>query len=227
VQLGRDPVSDVGAAVEQVLASAPDEASLRLQRDRLRSCAERINDLAHLRHMVTRRKATAYDANNGEHEAMLLALWSALMPEQTLTARKTKQWGQIGFQGSDPASDFRGMGVLGLEQLLHFASRHAAEAKHALQLSLGDGSPLSGFPFAITGINITSVMMTALAEGRLDRPLLLHGPDRRQFDDLYSHVFDAFAREYTASKPENIASFPPFFDAFKKRLESVVNFDEH
>ena len=36
------------------------------------------------------------------------------MPGSQLEARYTKQWQEIGFQGKDPATDFRGMGVLGL-----------------------------------------------------------------------------------------------------------------
>jgi len=224
LNVGREPLSDVGATVERIIADSGDP-DLKVVRDRLRACVERINDLAHLRQLIVRRKSTAYDSGNAEHEALLQSLWKALKPDETLQARKSKQWGAIGFQGSDPASDFRGMGVFGLEQLVYFAARHGADAKHALQLSLGDGSPLSGFPFAITGINITALMVTALNEGRLDRVLLLRGPDRAQFDALYAVVFDAFAREYTASNPTNIASFPPFFDSFKKRLESVISVD--
>ncbi len=39
-------------------------------------------------------------------------LWTALMPGEQLEARVTKQWGDIGFQGKDPATDFRGMGTM-------------------------------------------------------------------------------------------------------------------
>ena len=36
------------------------------------------------------------------------------MPGTELESRHTKQWQEIGFQGKDPATDFRGMGILGL-----------------------------------------------------------------------------------------------------------------
>jgi hypothetical protein len=221
LRIGVDVLSDIDAAVNRIVETDADQ--LQGVRNRLRQCVERINELAYLRALVTRRKSIAYDASNSEHENQLLALWKALKRDEPLTARKSKQWGAIGFQGSDPATDFRGMGILGLEQLLFFASRHTAEATHALALSQGDGSPLSGFPFAITGINVTALMLSALNEGRLDSELLLRGPDREQFDMLYAQVMATFAREYTASQPENISAFPPFFAAFSKRLESVVN----
>ena len=41
------------------------------------------------------------------------------MPGQELTDRIGKQWQEIGFQGNNPATDFRGMGLLGLQCLLY------------------------------------------------------------------------------------------------------------
>lgn len=45
-------------------------------------------------------------------------LWEILMPDEKLESRKSKQWSIVGFQGEDPMTDFRGMGILGLNQLL-------------------------------------------------------------------------------------------------------------
>jgi len=48
----------------------------------------------------------------------LVQLWNNLQPNVTLIGRISPQWTDIGFQGSDPATDFRGMGLLGLLDLL-------------------------------------------------------------------------------------------------------------
>lgn len=48
----------------------------------------------------------------------VLQLWKELRPDTPLTGRISKQWCEIGFQGSDPKTDFRGMGLLGLHNLL-------------------------------------------------------------------------------------------------------------
>ena len=48
----------------------------------------------------------------------VLQLWHTLMPNQRLQSRVSKQWTDIGFQGEDPMTDFRGMGMLGLHNLL-------------------------------------------------------------------------------------------------------------
>lgn len=42
-----------------------------------------------------------------------------MMSGETLSARKTRQWQELGFQGTDPATDFRGAGLLALETLLY------------------------------------------------------------------------------------------------------------
>ena len=57
----------------------------------------------------------AYSEKCSLYEEMLMRLWTNLKPESKLRGRKTEQWIDIGFQGKDPATDFRGAGVLGLE----------------------------------------------------------------------------------------------------------------
>lgn len=42
----------------------------------------------------------------------LTQLWNLMMPDTPLEERITKQWGDLGFQGRDPMTDFRGMGML-------------------------------------------------------------------------------------------------------------------
>jgi len=40
-----------------------------------------------------------------------IKLWTLLKGDEKLIARKSEQWQSIGFQGVDPATDFRGMGM--------------------------------------------------------------------------------------------------------------------
>lgn len=48
----------------------------------------------------------------------MVQLWNGLQPGVALTERISPQWTIIGFQGNDPATDFRGMGLLGLLNLV-------------------------------------------------------------------------------------------------------------
>ena len=42
---------------------------------------------------------------------MRIQLWALLRPEVRRAGRQTMQWGELGFQGADPATDFRAMGT--------------------------------------------------------------------------------------------------------------------
>lgn len=46
----------------------------------------------------------------------LVQLWNL-----ATDSRSSRDWGVMGFQGKDPATDFRGAGVLGLHQLVYIA----------------------------------------------------------------------------------------------------------
>uniref|UniRef100_A0A8C6T8V3 ELMO domain containing 1 n=1 Tax=Neogobius melanostomus TaxID=47308 RepID=A0A8C6T8V3_9GOBI len=85
---------------------------------------------------VEKLRREAYDCENQEHEEMLLKLWKELRPDTPLSGRISKQWCEIGFQGSDPKTDFRGMGLLGLHNLLYFAEHDKATALQMLSDSL-------------------------------------------------------------------------------------------
>ena len=50
---------------------------------------------------------------------VVVQLWALLMPLEELADRYSKQWDKIGFQGKNPATAFRGMGILGLHCLMY------------------------------------------------------------------------------------------------------------
>uniref|UniRef100_A0A3Q1G893 ELMO/CED-12 domain containing 1 n=1 Tax=Acanthochromis polyacanthus TaxID=80966 RepID=A0A3Q1G893_9TELE len=85
---------------------------------------------------VEKLRREPYDCENAEHEEMLMKLWKELRPDTPLNGRISKQWCEIGFQGSDPKTDFRGMGLLGLHNLLYFAEHDKATALQMLHDSL-------------------------------------------------------------------------------------------
>ena len=68
---------------------------------------------------------------------------------------------RLGFQGHDPATDFRGMGLLGLHQLLYLATHHAGsglvqQCRAAARGAGGGGGGGGGnFPLSIAGINLS------------------------------------------------------------------------
>uniref|UniRef100_A0A4W4E2J0 ELMO domain-containing protein n=1 Tax=Electrophorus electricus TaxID=8005 RepID=A0A4W4E2J0_ELEEL len=102
----------------------------------LQACLFQIVGYRNLVLEVEKLRREPYDCENPEHEDMLMQLWKALRPESPLTGRISKQWCEIGFQGSDPKTDFRGMGLLGLHNLLYFSEHDKATALQMLHDSL-------------------------------------------------------------------------------------------
>jgi hypothetical protein len=72
---------------------------------------------------------TQFDWAVPTHKEKINNLWESLHPDYN--RGDDRIWSNIGFQGLDPASDFRGMGMLGLIQLSYFASNWN---EHALKV---------------------------------------------------------------------------------------------
>lgn len=75
----------------------------------LAPCIESIWSYRRLCTEVDDIRLIPYDKSDAIHEEKLIRLWNLLMPSQPLEQRTTKQWQDIGFQGDDPMTDFRGM----------------------------------------------------------------------------------------------------------------------
>ena len=113
------------------------------------------------RRSVQRLAETPYASGNAAHEAELVALWSAWRPETPLPARTGAHWTELGFQGADPATDFRGMGILGLRCLAHLARTYPNDATALL---LQSQHPVRWFPLAITVIAVANHVRKLLAD---------------------------------------------------------------
>jgi hypothetical protein len=49
------------------------------------------------------------------NSSMLVDIWNGLVSDEPIeSVVPSKAWTNLGFQGNDPATDFRGMGMLGL-----------------------------------------------------------------------------------------------------------------
>ncbi|KAJ1538097.1 hypothetical protein HK096_001794, partial [Nowakowskiella sp. JEL0078] len=91
------------------------------------------------------RANTPFDKLNLIHERKLELLWTLYKPDVPYQ-RITKNWTSIGFQGSDPSTDFRGMGLLGLDDLIYFMKNHKEKATRVLNTST---RPAAWFSMAI------------------------------------------------------------------------------
>jgi len=208
----------------------------------LAACLSQICNYKQLASEVETLRATPYDADNLVHEQQLLQLWSLLQPGVPLMTRKTKQWQNIGFQGDDPKTDFRGMGLLGLKNLLYFTKEyntaarhilsHSHHPKHGFYTSLEPYTPTVRYSFAIVGINLTHMAYRLLVDGSAKthmfnvcasspveserRPILKH------FHHLYSYLFVEFDKFWLSEKPKDVMEFNRIRDLFENQMRTLL-----
>lgn len=126
---------------------------------------------------------------------MLLSIYNSLdrdvdkLDDKSLGA----EWIELGFQGEDPTTDFRGTGLLGLLNLHFFVSADPEKSKQILEEA---NDKRHHYFFACAGINITYKLLFMLAEERIDifnfdkcgdKDEALH-----KFNLLYSKFFEDF-----------------------------------
>ncbi|CAH1441087.1 unnamed protein product [Lactuca virosa] len=103
----------------------------------------------------------AYDSSIPEHQEALKALWKAAFPEEELSDLISEQWKEMGWQGKDPSTDFRGGGFISLENLLYFARNFQKSFQDLLRKQEGDRA-MWEYPFAVAGVNITFMLIQML-----------------------------------------------------------------
>lgn len=192
----------------------------------LLACLTEIRGVRSLAAQLTRQAATPY-TESPLQESSLLNIWENLKPDTPLTARISKQWEDIGFQGADPARDFRGMGVLGLEAIGYIAVRHNVGAR---QILAATDLPFKGYPFAITIIQIVDYALKLCLASRLDSTLIQGTSPPLTSDRLHAafmasvaQLLFAFDEHWVRSKPKNLLDFPLVFASFRAVCDASLS----
>uniref|UniRef100_A0A3B5A964 ELMO domain containing 2 n=1 Tax=Stegastes partitus TaxID=144197 RepID=A0A3B5A964_9TELE len=205
--------------LEQCVNQIMQEKNVKSQKDpqfkaSLHICLLQITGYSSLYTSVEDLRKEVFSSDNPEHEAMLLKLWDLLMPSVKLDSRITKQWGDIGFQGDDPKTDFRGMGLLGLINLVFFSENYTVEARQVLSHA---NHPKLGYSYAIVGINLTEMAYSLLKSGAL-KPHFYNTvqgtPELQHFHQLYCYLAYEFDKFWVAEEPESIMHFNQYREKF-------------
>ena len=77
-------------------------------------------------------------------------------------------WQEIGFQQADPADDLRGVGFLGLMQLVYFMENHKT-LPLAMEIYNFSRDTAHSVPFCVLSFNFTRMTLSALREGHLSK----------------------------------------------------------
>ncbi|XP_031481124.1 uncharacterized protein LOC116251160 [Nymphaea colorata] len=169
-----------------------------------------------LRRLKHRIKA-CFDSSRPDHQEALKALWSAAYPGEELHGLISEQWKEMGWQGRDPSTDFRGAGFIALENLLFFAKTFSASFQYVLNKQGGKRATWE-YPFAVAGVNIT-FMIIQMLDLHSSKPRTLIGAvfmqmlaeDEWAFDLLYCIAFVVMDAQWLAKN----ASYMDFNDVLK------------
>jgi len=103
---------------------------------------------------LRRRLGVAFDGDDPEHRRALAVLWRLAFPEdgdeEVPTGGASERWKDMGWQGVDPATDFRGGGFISLENLIFFGAHDPVEFLRLLRKTDGQRSDWE-YPFAVAG----------------------------------------------------------------------------
>jgi len=134
----------------------------------------------------------------------------------------SEQWKTIGFQGTDPSTDFRGMGVLGLDNLLYFAEAYSEVWRKIVTIQAERKE--RDYPVAVAGINVTQMMYDIFKINQQEDSgtvysVLFDHP--KSFHEIYVtvlRVLDNTWDEMNASYMD----FPKVIAAVKKQISDVL-----
>ncbi len=209
-------------------------------------------------------KNESFDVYRSDHLLLLNEFWNNLKPDRLrginpLTNEVdsniiSSDWIEIGFQGNDPSTDFRGMGILGLQQLYYFSKNRNQVAKLILTIFTQDKTKY--YPFAIIGINITRFLLELINELRIQKLLIENlghifaAPSKLMnynvlpsndniciefginlINDIYCIIFEEFYLQWVIVNPANIMAFNTIFDQVKasirQKYESLFEYYHH
>ena len=177
---------------------------------------------------------SSFDAGRAEDRAELAALWRGAGHEQPLPPADerrpctSERWLELGFQNSDPASDLRGVGLLGL----HCLVRAAGQAEGCK------------FPWALCGINLCLALAEILRLAQVSKDdlgagnancaklgvalrqvsqaplctLLAWLGSAEPFEDVFCALLRSLATAWSAAdalEPMSVMDFPPLLECLK------------
>ncbi|XP_074592596.1 uncharacterized protein LOC141848463 isoform X1 [Curcuma longa] len=157
-------------------------------------------------HRLQNRIDITYDGSKQEHQEALRALWYAAYPEVELRDIISEQWKEMGWQGKDPSTDFRGGGFISLENLFFFARNYPKSFNDLLRKQEGNRA-IWEYPFAVAGVNIT-FMLIQMLDLQVVKPRSLAGvvflkllsENDRAFDILYCIAFKLMDQQWLAMR---------------------------
>ncbi|KAL0453333.1 UNVERIFIED_CONTAM: ELMO domain-containing protein A [Sesamum latifolium] len=185
---------------------------------------------ARLRHLK-QRLAIPFDGTFLEHQDALRQLWRLAYPDRQLPSLKSEVWKEMGWQGCDPSTDFRGGGFISLENLIFFAKTYPDAFQNLLHKRDGVRSEWE-YPFAVAGINV-SFMLVQMLDLHSGMPSTMAGrhflkllnDDETAFDNLFCVAFKMLDVQWLA-KHASYMEFNEVLKSTRSQLERELALED-
>jgi hypothetical protein len=114
----------------------------------------------------------------------------------------SKKWEQIGFLGTDPQTEFRGVGIFGAYMIYYLATTQPTLTQQLLTLS---NDPNKKFPLAVALLHFVNIVMQTAKEGHLNEFINTKKSVLVVLQTVYVSIAEHFYRiwnlgQYTESK---------------------------
>ncbi|XXG41084.1 hypothetical protein AAC387_Pa01g1628 [Persea americana] len=181
-----------------------DQIDFREKRELARRNRWKVNSAWHeqqerLRNLQQRLKIP-FDVTLLDHQDSLRQLWKLAYPNRKLPSLKSELWKEMGWQGPDPSTDFRGDGFISLENLL-FCQR------------------LSGRPTSVAGIRFLELLgedemafdnLFCVAFQMMDVQWLAKRASYMEFNDVLKSTRSQLERELALENVSSIKDLPAY-----------------
>ncbi|CAL5098509.1 unnamed protein product [Urochloa decumbens] len=150
--------------------------------------------------LLRQRLDVPYDCSSVKHQDALKELWRLAYPNRQLPPLKSDLWKEMGWQNSDPSTDFRAGGFMSLENLIYFARNYPDSFHRLLHKEEGKRAEWE-YPFAAGKMSTKAgVHFVQLLED-----------DEAAFDNLFCVAFQVLDAQWLARK----ASYMEFNEILK------------
>ncbi|TKR78292.1 hypothetical protein L596_019122 [Steinernema carpocapsae] len=191
-------------------------------------CPLRSTTLADEQLLIVALSKVGYSESNPLHWELLCSLFKIITDDRTgrnAISRTGPHWEKIGFQGDDPVTDLRGVGIFGLCQLLFLVSNGLTSQMTSQLLQLSNDK-IQSFPLAVVGLNWTAMILERVKQGKLNWLAVKENSFITVVNGIYRGCFLSFwkmwkSRNCTIVDFANVSN--EIRDTIKRRPKSLLN----
>jgi len=227
VRLNLDKAMEEKLLQEQVLQLAQHQKRLYLERVKMqKKVVEQL--FAHSTETPT--------WDNPQHRQQMERVWSSMKPDTPFPGTKHERWKELGYQGADPMTDFRGMGMLSVQCLDYWGCLYTKLCR-----SLIAQQDNRSYPISTAMINVVAVVSEVLTltkrspTGGFAHPLMqnpLFSLFARSDTIADGHLFEetacmllALVDKWVVERGATYMQFPTVLADVKKKLRDTLELE--